>query len=672
MKVILRIALVMALLGAASPQVMAQETDDLLGGNIGGVRLKDQEAAVSVAVVRHVLQTLETDTSLGKLPSRKALIQAVGRQLLVAWPLEARPPKVLVDERSMQVFLTLYGPRGVSLTAEGRGNTLLAALVDASTNLPRDVRYRGDGFNRLKEVRISLDVTVYRLPYMQNLAEPFLYSMRPGIDGLVYENADQRGTVLPWEAIRRGWEMHFIRRAETEKKEARPARLPADVKKAVFRSLLDRAGAGTATWRGPAARVLRFETQRFVERHPGGLGDPGLAGGGSTIVAIYRTGPLVDYEQLTGPQIASAVTLATDYLARTLVGEQQVRASYDPLRDQWKAEFDAPRQALAVRALVRLYALRKEQWMLRAAQSACSELLKPIKQVVVADAGGTKRPCAFVVSGLKSQVTWTAQALLAVADLQAVAEDKATATALRHMTNTLLVAQRKDGAFETYFAPGTSEQLGLANSEDLEGESLALLALVRAYEVLKDESLLASARRSADYLVFERERRLGRGEAAGLGDIHLIEALQMLDTHLANDAYARYAGLCAKVILKSQATQPARYLDDQVGGWPTGNHFESESASFNLRGLIAARRLAERIGKLSPERSKRLKLGSLAEQTARAVRMAEAFLVNLQYTPANGFYVAQPRIASGGIRFSATDSRISTVAVCNFLLAEVE
>ena len=670
MQTILRILLVIAPLVAALPSAWAQETDDLLGGNIGGVRLNDQEAAVSVAVVRHVLKTLEADTSLRKLRSRKALIQAVGRRLLVAWPLKTPPPKVLGDERHMQVFVTLYGPRGVDLTAEGRGNTLLAALVDASTNLPRDSRYRAERFNRLGEVRISLDVTVYRLPYMQNLAEPFLYSMRPGIDGLVYENADQRGTVLPWEALRRGWEMHFVRRSETEKKEARPARLPDDVKKAVFRSLLDRAGAATATWRGPAARVLRFETQCFVERHPGGLGDRGP--GGSTIVAIYRTGPLVDYEQLSGAQFGSAVALATDYLARTLVGEQQVRACYDPLRDQWKSEFDAPRQALAVRAFARLYARRKEQWMLKAAQSACSELLKPVKQVVVADAGGTKRPCAFVVSGLKSEVAWTAQALLAVADLQAVAEDKATALALRHMTNTLLVAQRKDGAFDTYFAPGTSEQLGLANSEDLEGESLALLALARGYELLKDESLLEAARRSADYLVFERERRLGRAEAKGLGDIHLIEALALLDRHLANDAYARYAGLCAKVILRAQASAPARYLDDEVGGWPTGNHFQSELASFNLRGLIAARRLAERVGKLSPERSKRLKLDALGERTARAVRMAEAFLVNLQYTPAGSFYVTQPRIASGGIRFSATDSRISTVAVCNFLLAEVE
>ncbi|NIA22488.1 MAG: hypothetical protein GWP05_11120 [Anaerolineaceae bacterium] len=666
MKVILRILLAIALLVAASPGAWAQEAADLMGGNIGGLRLNGQEAAVSVAVVRHVLKTLEADKSLARQPSRKALILTIGRRLFTAWPLKAAPPRVLSQERHMQVFVTLYGPRGADLTAEGRGNTLLAALIDASTNLPRDMRYRGDGFNKLNEIRISLEVTVYRLPYMQNLAEPFLYSMRPGLDGLVYQNADQRSTVLPWEAIRRGWEMHFTRRAATETKEARPAYLPDDVKKAVFRSLLDRAGADTATWRGPGARVLRFETQCFIERRPGGPADGDPAS--RAVVAIYRTGPLVDYEELTRARVASAVSLATNYLARTLVGEQQVRAGYDPLRDRWQAEFDAPRQALAVRAFARLYGRRKEQWMLKAAQSACSELLKPIKQVVVVDAGGARRPCAFVVSGLKSQITWTAQALLAVADLQAVAEDKAVATALRRLANTLLV---EDGAFDTYFVPGTSEQLGLANSEDLDGESLALLALARSYELLKDESLLASARRSADYLVFQRERRLGRKQARGLADIHLIEALALLDRHLANDAYARYAGLCADAILEDQASQPARYLDDEVGGWATGNHFQSELASFNLRGLVAARRMAEWVGKLAPERFRRLKLDSLAERTARGVRMAEAFLVNLQYTPTNSFYVTQPQIASGGLRFSATDSRISTVAVCNFLLAEV-
>ncbi|MBN2581920.1 MAG: hypothetical protein JXL80_02555 [Planctomycetes bacterium] len=657
---------VLVALGALAATARAQG-DDLLGGRVGGVRLSDDEATSAIRLVRRTLEMLEADRSLKDLQPRQKQIQALADRVKASWPKDAPLPQVVLQERPMQVFVTLYNPGGGDLTAEGRGNSLLAALIDGAANLPRGARYQSEGFSRLAAVRIHLDVTVYRLPYMQNLAEPFLYSMRPGLDGLVYENGDLRGTVLPWEAVRRAWQMHFVQVGEEERQaEARDARLPEDVKKAVFRSLLDRAGAQPTTWRGPVARVLRFETQSFVERAAGGKTAPGQA----AVVALYRTGPLTDAEKLTDADVAEAVRTGTDFLARAITPEGQVNASYDPLRDQWLVGPDASRQALAVRALSSLYRARKEAWVIRAAQSAAGVLLKSVKEGVVTDRAGAQQQCAFVFAGLKSEVAWTSQALVALADLNAVAPDKATETTVRQMAVALLAAQDPDGSFPVYFTTGTTGESAVKNSEDLQGESLAVLALVRAFDVLKDEALLRAAQRSADYLVFERERRIGRRQGTGLPDVPLVEALDRLDELLPNEAYARYARLCSEQILAQQASEPARYLDDEVGGFPSGQLFDSESTAYNLRGLVAARRLAARNRKANAERYAQLKLDLLERESGRAIRLAEAFLANLQYRPESSFYIAQPAVASGGLRYSATDARISTVTMLNFLLAE--
>jgi len=661
----------LAALGPATASAIAQQdAADPLGGRGGGVRLKTDEAAVAVALVRCALERLEADRSLKNLQPRAAQIRAVADAARAAWPQTSPLPDVVLQQRPMQVFVTLYLPTGADLTAEGRGDSLLAALMDAAVNLPRTPRYQTDGFHRLADVRIHLDVTVYRLPYMQNVADPFLYSMRPGLDGLVYENGDLRGTVLPWEAVRRAWQMHFIQLGEGEAERPtapRDARLPEDVKKAVFRELLNRAGAQPATWRGPGARVLRFETQSFVERAPGGRTQDGQP----SVAALYRMGPVVDAETMTEADLAAALRNAADYLARALSAEGAVNASYDPLRDQWLAAPDASRQAMAIRALARLHGARREAWIVRAAQAVAATLMKSVKEGVVTGIDGTKRPCAFVFVGLKSEVAWTSQALVALADLHGLAPDKATETTVRQMAVALLAAQQKDGSFQVYFDTDAAGDKGVRNSEDLEGESLAVLALVRAYDLLGDETCLRAAQRGAEYMVFHRERRIGRRQDTGLPDVALIEALDRLDVLLPSDALARYGRLCGEEIIARQADEPARYLDDEFGGFPNAMMFDSESAAYHLRGLAAARRLAARLRADAPQRYTLLKFDEFEPRADRAARRAEAFLLNHQYRPESSFYAVQPPVAVGGLRFSVTDSRISTVAVLNFLLAEL-
>ena len=120
-------------------------------------------------------------------------------------------------------------------------------------------------------------------------------------------------------------------------------------------------------------------------------------------------------------------------------------------------------------------------------------------------------------------------------------------------------------------------------------------------------------------------------------------------------------------------TDPTQYLRDELGGFRLRYSYpEAEHSAFCLRGLRAMERLATQIEKSAPSRFSRLGLAATRDRMREASRRTEAFLLGLQYTPANLFYAPTAATAAGGFRQSAYDSQIFTVAVCNFLLAEAK
>lgn len=657
-------------------------------GGVGGIELSRAEAAQAVALVRHVFGLAESDASIQRMPTPEAVAHALTLRFKDAWPLKEPASPVFQEARPMQVFVTLYRANGTELGGEGAGDSLTEALSGAAAALAADARYRAGQFHRPAEVRVALDLTVTLVPYMANLAEPFLYSFRPGLDGLVYENVAQRSVTLPWEAVRRSWDLKF-RRAESDKtgkpaegdkaapsggadktekgdktdkvEEFRPARSPEDIKAAVFAALVERAGTTMSAYRTPAARVLRFQSQSFVE----------TALGGGDVLALYRTGPLVRAESLTEAEISTAVGLAADYLARSPNQDREVRDAYDPLRDQWQDDYSAARQAMTAAALAAQSRTAKQDWMLRAARTLSAEIVKGLRRQTLKTSGGQDFSCAYVGEAGRAELVRTAQVLACLATVEGVGPEEPTRAAIVELANSLLVSQQADGSFKVFFAPGTAADLVGKDAEDLRGESLSLLALALAYERTQSQELLAAARKTAEYLVFEREKKLGRKEPRGLADPYLVEALAILDGLLVNDAFVSYAAGCAAAIREKQIVDATQAHRDELGGFRLiASYPDAEYSSFCLRGLRAMERLADRIETAAATRFTKLGLAATRDRARESARQAEAFLVGLQYTPANLFYAATAPIAAGGLRQSAYDTRVSTIAVCNFLLAE--
>jgi hypothetical protein len=655
-----RIAAILAV-GLLASATRAQAPAGRPFGSLGGVRVSCAQATVASRLARHVLRTLAEDRTLARQPTHVALVHTLMERLKRKWPLEPAAPKVLIEKRPMQAFVTLYSPSGGELSAGGNGESLAEAIVDATVLLARNPKYAIAGFSRLAQVRIALDVTVFEVPFMVNLAEPFLYSFRPGIDGLVYENGDQQGIVLPWEAGRRAWDLRYKKPGEEEVYEARPARSPEDVKAAVFRTLVERAGSQMGAWRTPAARVLRFEVQSFVEP---------VAGGKGPVIALYRTGPLVRHESLTDGDAAVAAMAAADYLARTTNKDKEIRGGFDPLRNRWVDDFNGPRQAIVAAALARYHRTGRQAWMLRAAKTLAVPLVQALRRGKFKDPSGRERSCAWIGEPLKAELADSAQVLVGLAEVQRAAPDDRVLQAITQLADTLLLSQNGDGSFNQYFVPGTSKDLVARDTENLRGESLCLLAMARAFEQTGREDVLRAARKTAEYLAFRREKKLGQAESVGVDDPILVEAMAALDVQLGNDALVRYAARCAGALVDKQLTDASQSYLDELGGFLEGVTYpDAEYTSFCLRSLRSLEQMAARIEAESPSRYALLGLAVPRERARAAARRARAFLMGLQYTPQNLFYTGTAKVAVGGFRHSAYDSRISTIAVANFLLA---
>ncbi len=660
------LAALLVLGAVSSAEVFGQASGRSSVAGASTVRMTEDEMRYTLALTRGLMNSFATVEAIGQARNKAMMELELDRQVEA---LGLAVPKGMYEEadRPTILYLSIYAPNGFKQTAEGRGRTVRGAVLDAISSMMSSPHWVDQKLAaNVGRLRIGYDLVVGLEPYIANIAEPFLYSFRPGLDGLIYENGSARSVLVPWEAVRQAWVATYARLDDVEAYEQRPVYGQQELKQTTFRALVQRASMTMSTYQTPAARVLRFRAQMFIDREVGGRsGEP---------LVLYRVGPLYRSEDLSERLLQSAIDRSIEYLSRAPDRNGIVRDGYDPLRLVWSGSggLRADQQALCIQAMSRLYQSRKQKWMLQGANLLMDTLLGGMRGVRVEGLDKQLRQTAYVNYEGQSQAAWHAQVLIGVAALQDVSPTEDKKSLIKNLANTLLSVQKSDGSFMLFFGPGTNEALMKEDREDVHGASLNLLALVRAAEILEDASLMERARLSADYLVFKREKALGNEKTEGVPDVHLIEALDSMDRHEVNDAYIAYARQCVAQLLVRQVFDRIRTPADELGGFAQDGMVDTQLTAFSLRGLQAANRMASRVKGLSAERYEKLNLKQMDSVALQAGEHAMAYMLGMQYTPENSFYVEEARVASGGFRHSVYDSRISTVTVATWLLSQAE
>jgi hypothetical protein len=351
--------------------------------------------------------------------------------------------------------------------------------------------------------------------------------------------------------------------------------------------------------------------------------------------ALRDTGNTVFVQETDRAGLLAAARMAGDYLVRMQRQDGSFHYSYDPLKDRTSLRaYNIVRHAGTVYSLFELYAATREARYLDAARRGADYLktrFRPAREknaIYVLDNDG------------KAKLGAMGLALVALArqiELDPNSADRKNADKLANM---ILVMQRADGSFASYYPIRGDEPRG---SISLYYPGEAILGLMHLFKSNGDKRLLNAARRGADYLIESQ-----RGMTPLPPDAWLIQALETLyntgrEQKYANQKYAEHALRLAEAMIAEQytASDPAGYAGAFRPGVP-----RSTPAASRSEGLVAAYRIARSID--DPR----------APSIAASLKAAARFQLSQQFKADTDHGLPNPERARGGFRESITSMQI--------------
>lgn len=518
-----------------------------------------------------------------------------------------------------EVFVTVYGPKGAWVRTRASGSSLSDSVSRGAIQARVDPAFVKSGLDKTDASRIKIDVLVGQELLFPHPSLNLVLSMAPGLDGVCVSRGGKKGYVLPGEIVAQELtgKSHLLELA------CQDGDMPED------------------GWRSLETEVFRIRTVSFMERSAGGKD--------GRYVDLYRALPLV--READAARVESAARAAGRWLAASQSEDGSFASFYLPLDDQFERKlYNVSRHAEATCALYTLMRKTKEPALAEAGEKATAFLEK---HIVPAEAPET---FSFIYENIHGKVGPAALALLALLERRAATGRRDHDPDIVKMAAFLLYMQKEDGSFFPIY-----EFKKRVKREDIAHRYYAgqgLLALVRLYQVTKDEKLLKAALRAADYVVRQRDAELKREEP--LEDEWAATALAELFEVTRDLSHAEYCLNIAETIRAHQfgpgQTPFLDYLGASDHGTAAGNPPSVAATAERCQAMNAAVALAEGM--------------KLKSDTYRwsAAEMARLLLQN-QYTPETSYYLPDPDAAFGGFRASFIEHKIELESVSASLTA---
>jgi AMMECR1 domain-containing protein len=525
-----------------------------------------------------------------------------------AAPIEAK------QSRRATLFITTFSrraaPRVASRPAIGTGDNFMAALRSAlDSALTPDRKLSDQSTLRVEPDRIQVDILdgdfaplakPGHSPHSNGTAAELI---SVGEEGIAIEDGPRTFYLLPSEVI-----YNSVVAASAERQRAD--------------DLLDRAtahlGLARGAWRSSRIKLSRFRTLTFVED-------------ASRNQAINITSGFAPVEDVQPKRLLAAAQAGGAYLVRAQKPDGSFHYSYAALEDRLGSHaYNIVRHAGTAFSLFDLYRATRDARYLDAARRAVSFLktrFRPSREsnaaVYVLDNDG------------KAKLGANGLALLALTRQMELDPKSADTEGAAKLANLILLMQRKDGSFESYYRIRGDEPQG---SVSLYYPGEAIFGLVQLFRLNRDKRLLDSARRGAEYLI-KSERRM----ASLPPDAWSMQALEALFGVKPAPEYASHAIALAEAMIAEQYTERDSLV--YAGGFRPGLPRATPAAS-RAEGMAAAYRLA------------RSTKDSRAAKIAAALKASARFQLSQQFGMDNSFFLPDPERAAGGFREGITSMRI--------------
>lgn len=510
---------------------------------------------------------------------------------------------VKIPNKSHVVFLTVGDFKTQAYVVKGRGRNIRNALKDAVQNY---IKFKPNK-HKPKQLQINF-LEKYELIKQEDAQ----FNMRKdrieidyGLEGIAFGD-DFHTVFLPSEVA--GYQVVNKRRLHIRNSfRALHKHLPTTFSN--FTKPLDKREATIA---------YRIRTQTYyIDK--------------SNFYELYRNHRI--YSELTKEKLWSAIKLTKDHYFKNVVNRKgKFIYSYLPYINKRERRYNILRHSGTIYSMIEVYELMPDKKLLEEAKRAFKYLLRSIKPFTV-----NGKEVKVVVERDIHKVGGNALAIVALAKYTQVTGDKQYIPLMQELAAWFKENQGEQGEFTIHKQQYSTGKPFEFISRFYPGE--AILALIRLYQIDKDETWLDIAENAAHFLIEIRDK--GDTVETITPDHWLLYGLNDLYRERQNEIYLKHSILISKAIIRKQITEESASRAELIGGYLTksGSDPSSTPVACRSEGLSASYRLTKDFG-----------YQDLAKEIKHAIGEGIKFQLQMHLKPESVMHYANKKLTTGAVQ----------------------
>lgn len=365
-------------------------------------------------------------------------------------------------------------------------------------------------------------------------------------------------------------------------------------------------------------KAYKFQTQSFYTD-------------GKKVKELYRGHPM--YKDVTSEDVQEAIEWTNNYYFKEVVNQNgSFTYSYLPQENQQEKRYNILRHAGTVYSMYETYEHTKDEQVYQEALRALDYLLEQVRNHKI-----NEETVKVVVEKNAMKLGGNALAIIALAKYTTLTKDTQYLSIMQDLAAWISEVQNEEGRFTIHKQKYRSGEVSDFVSHFYPGESI--LALVRLYQIDKNEKWLDVAEKAAHYLINIRDKNENEDTIAH--DHWLLYGLNELYRERSKELYKNHSFLVAEAIMKTQFVDHADE-PDWLGGYAVPRTPpESTPVACRSEGLCAVYKLA-----------KDYHQDELADRVKEAIRNGIGFQLQMQLRPESSLYYENKNLCWGAFQRS--------------------
>lgn len=498
-----------------------------------------------------------------------------------------------------KVFVSLYLNGAIRGSWSAQKTNLADSVIYATINALNDERFKKiNGDEDFEKVDILLTI----IKDSKELRDRDILSLSEnialGLDGVYLKKGSSSATFVPSFAVQQDWDAVTM-----------------------LRNLCLKAKLKINCWEGNETKLYRFDSLTFIGRQ-------------DNYKDIYRASPLIEQKSIDKDKVYKSATDASDWQLKMQKSNGGYEYFFNPSKNYYPSGNNLIRQALAAYSMAKAYQLTNNEEYLKSAERNIDFILRHIKY---------DDDFAYLSLENPSNTGQVAVTMIAILELP---DYKKYEKEINSFANFLLLMQRGDGSFKTYYKSNQADDFDFYPGE-------TMLALTKLYKKTGDRRYLEAVERGFPF--YKKYFDSVKHTAFYMWQTSTFYEMYELTK---KKEYADFVFEMTDWMLSKQYNQKNAPYPDYVGGFKEVGGVPTFSSAVYTEGIADAYKLAGLVN--DNDRVKKYEA---------SIKLAARFILQLQFNDVNTYYIKNPENAAGAIRESLISNNLRIDYTSHSILA---